>query len=1682
MTQRPSIFHLLLVPLLFSPLLAIAGAGVSVEGLTVESMRAPVGVESPNPRFSWHYAGEARGFRQSAWRIMVATSPQALSTNKPDLWDSGWKNGPDTLNVPYAGAALQSAQTAHWLVETRGTDGSIHRSATSTFEMALLSPADWAGARWITRQNEPPPTIAAAMEKWTDMTVRTRFRIHETCANLHLRCRYIGNTGYSIQIEPGGKDNIKALRHDGKAHTVLAHFSPPTEIRAEAWHTIEVRLAGPKFELAIDGIPIGQFEDPTHGAGVPGIGALREDGAKGHADFDDFQILRDGATVFTEPFDDVTLNHFQDLLFLGGGSAQPREGVMETRGLRSLVECKSGLAAPLLRKDFSLRKPVKRARAYVCGIGYHEMSLNGKKVGDQVLEPGYSRYDRRVYATIYDITDLLSDNNTIGFELGRGWFGIRTPSLWGEYADPSWVTEPKLLACLKIEYTDGSIENIITDSSFRTHAGPILFDSLKAGETHDQRAIIPGWNKPGFDDSLWEPARLASPPLARNLASGASLSASSSLSQWGWDIAYAADGKRSSTRVSMGYHSDPGKLADPIKWLAMDLGSEREISTLRLLPRSDLPGGFFPSNFDIETASSADGEPAWTTIRSVRSRPDNGSPVLLTFDPPLRARHLRLKGLDMAGRNLAVAEWEVHGSEATPPVFQVFPPIRVMERIPAVSAKPLTGGAYAVDFGKHIAGNAEIRVRGTAGDRLLVQYAEKWNSEGVPLMEPFDPAGTGCYQQDTFILAGGGEEILRPKFSYKGFRYLILHGFPGQPEVESFTAEVLYSDMRPTGAFASSSDLLNRISDASFASVRGNMHSIPTDCPTFEKLGWTCDDAAPLEGMMYGYDVEALYIKRLQDYADDIRPDGSIGDVIPSTWGRIGSDPAWNGSHIAIGWKMYSFYGSTYLLERHYGEMRSYHAWLTRESTRPGKPRHMVHPDHRRGYGDWVPPDHRSGHGPELHSLYQTVYYYWYTTLLRDIARVLGRTDDGAAYDHQAAEIKESFNALFFDAKEGAYFSPKRQGGFRQSSQVLPLYFGLVPDGMEEKVLGHLLEDIRKRNGHFWVGILGFEYIADVLMRHGHAGTAFAGHLKDQFPGLGNMIREGATTLWESYSLETTRSLNHKMFSTISEWLFRNVAGLGHDPAVPGFRRARFAPQPARGYLEHARAHYESKSGRYECGWKIEGGQWILETAVPPNTGAEVVIPAADPGQLVVREGGTVVWDHGKPASNLPAGIESIGTGPDGLLIRTGSGRFRFSCAEKSIRAPVPVPPGASAAATAGPDDVLSLRDGRFHLDGRPFAEISFNKFDLMWSLYHELEAGRALDADNPMVKAQENALRNLNSLGFRSIRIFAFPWGNGAAAKYRDETTRLRILAALDKTVELCRKHRIGLVWSLSAGSFTDESTTLAELCANREGPNRKVLADYLDEVIARYRTNPAVLMWEVHNELTLEADLPLPNGHTGRSPHPTLAEVARFYDDIARHIKSRDPLRLVNNGGSVPREFQWNLSQGRGWKRDTAGEQAQCFESLFHGSAIDVIDIHYYLQDQPGMLVAGEDGKDRWLGLSDYLGMARRTGKPLMIGEIGRAPVAADQTEFWSRTPGYFRSLADTEAAMRWIQPLLDEMVAAGIPLSYWWTYQSDRAMDANDPLSFHVSLEKNPEIVKAVADANRRLREKLAIPAAP
>lgn len=1060
-------------------LLCVTGVdAVEMTGLRVEGLVCPKGVESQTPRFSWNYraqSGDARGFEQREYRVLVSTDSVELAVgDKADMWDSGMRSG-NAMIAEYDGAALESRGVYYWKVKSVGNDGKCYESGISTFEQGLLREDDWRNACWIGMRREMSGSIPRNAEHWSDYTLSCDVVVVAGCANLYFRSLYATDLRYELQIEPGDTGVIKLFFNKWNTRTLLASYRIEKGISKNRYYPVEVTCRGKYITVKFNGKRLGKDPviDSNQLSGSVGVGAIMDNGECGKARFDNFCVKNGKRVLFADNFESDGVVNFQDLVFYGGTSCEVGSGVLTVSGQASMIDDKREMNAPLLRKEFAVSKPVVRARAYVAAAGYFEMTLNGSKVSDAWLESGYSRYDKTLYYSIYDITPYVQSRNVVGFELGRGWYGMTTPTLWGEFRSDAWMGEPKMKAVIYLEYADGTEETIVTDETFGVHDGPVVFDSLKAGEYFDSRQREEGWNIPGYDASGWAKAQLCESPQQEG-----------------------------------------------VKLLS-----------------------------------------------------------------------------------------------------QMFEPIRVVEQVKPVSVTRVGDDVFWLDFGRHIVGTVDFQVEGSVGDVVRLQYAERMESDGLPSMWRFAPASTGCYQQDIFILGGGREELCA-KFSYKGFRYLMVYGLNDIPDKDDFTALVINSDMERVGDFHCSSELWNRISEASVRSIQGNMHSIPTDCPTFEKLGWTCDDAAPMEAMMYYFDISNLYKKRLTDYSDDMDENGVVSDVLPSTWGLKDSDPAWNGSYVAILWKYFLYYGDVSVLKTHYPQVKSYVDHLSRTATN-----HILTINEDKGYGDWCPPDHKGGRGPEGLSLYHTVYYYWYTTLVARMADILGDADDALAYSKLGEEIKRAFNARYFDYEESAYYFPGMLGGYRQAAQVLPLYFSMEPDGYGQRIADRLAQDIIGRDNHLWVGILGFEFIADVLMKYGYTDLAYDIHLQDDFPSVGNMIREGATTLWESYSLATTRSLNHKMYAPISEWFFRGVAGLGVDESAPGFRRVLFSPRPCAEKVGFADCRYRSVSGEYKAGWRRspEGMEYTL--VVPPNTEARVVLPC--PVASVVTESGTVVIKYG---------------------------------------------------------------------------------------------------------------------------------------------------------------------------------------------------------------------------------------------------------------------------------------------------------------------------------------------------------------------------------------------------------------------------------------------------------------------
>jgi hypothetical protein len=402
---------------------------------------------------------------------------------------------------------------------------------------------------------------------------------------------------------------------------------------------------------------------------------------------------------------------------------------------------------------------------------------------------------------------------------------------------------------------------------------------------------------------------------------------------------------------------------------------------------------------------------------------------------------------------------------------------------------------------------------------------------------------------------------------------------------------------------------------------------------------------------------------------------------------------------------------------------------------------------------------------------------------------------------------------------------------------------------------------------------------------------------------------------------------------------------------------------------------------------------------------------------------------------------------------------------------------GAILPAAAG--DFLGQRGTELVLDGKPFYEISFNKFDLYWQIL-AAETGRSGFGSDP-VAAAENSLRSLQSFGFRTIRIFFYdPSG---VKSFIDPAQRPKLLAAMDRTLALCDKYDIRVVASLGvvrpdfakvAGEpFTDQ-------IARKDSKSRGLTEDFARTVVSRYRDRKTIAMWEHGNELLLKADIGGKKREWNGISIPTATEIARFHREMAEFIRGIDPNHLVTTGDSY-RTSQWHQNQvcehgaaGNMWQIDTWEQLSGMVGAAQSG--VDVYCIHNYHHGTDAKFTIEPDGRKIPIGFAAWKEAATRLGKPLYVGEWGALAKAKNEAnaKFWETNPEWFVSYAgEKEKAARVVSIALDQVVTARVQLTHWWAYESQRDMDQKNPQRMDFTMRETPELVALVADANRRLQ---------
>lgn len=565
---------------------------------------------------------------------------------------------------------------------------------------------------------------------------------------------------------------------------------------------------------------------------------------------------------------------------------------------------------------------------------------------------------------------------------------------------------------------------------------------------------------------------------------------------------------------------------------------------------------------------------------------------------------------------------------------QAYPgiPVRKIMEIKPVELTEPQPGVFIFHMGQNFAGVVRLKVRGSAGDKIVLRFGEMLNPDGTLYTTNL----RGARVIDTYILKGGGEEVWEPRFTFHGFQYVEVTGFPGRPGLDAITGVVMSSDLPQTGSFESSSPLLNKLFSNIVWGQRSNYVDVPTDCPQRdERLGWMGDAQVFAGTAAYNMDVSAFFTKWMVDVEDAQLDDGHFTDTSP----RVveGGAAGWADAGIICPWTIHRMYGDTRIITRHYDSMTKYIKFLVGRSEK-----NLAPP--LGSYGDWLNVNAHTDVG-----LISTAYYARSVTLMSEMADAVGKTADAEKEREIFGRIKKAFRGYYL-------LGDGQVMGDTQTGYLLALHFGLLPDSMRGAAEAHLIDRIRDRDWSLSTGFIGVNLLLPTLTEIGRADVAYRLITNRKYPSWGYSIDQGATTVWErwnSYTKENgfgdpgMNSFNHYAYGSAGEWMFSTLAGIDTDG--PGFKRILIHPRPGGG-IDFARAAYDSIRGRIETEWKIIGEDIVLNVTIPANTTAAVFVPAA-------KE--TDVLESGLPAASAP-GVKFLRMEAGAAVFEAGSGKYSF--------------------------------------------------------------------------------------------------------------------------------------------------------------------------------------------------------------------------------------------------------------------------------------------------------------------------------------------------------------------------------------------------------------------------------------
>ena len=574
---------------------------------------------------------------------------------------------------------------------------------------------------------------------------------------------------------------------------------------------------------------------------------------------------------------------------------------------------------------------------------------------------------------------------------------------------------------------------------------------------------------------------------------------------------------------------------------------------------------------------------------------------------------------------------------------QMQPAIKITKIIKPIGIHQVGKDTFIVDMGQNFAGVARIKVKGKAGTTVSIRYGELIHADGsLDYMTAVAGAikeiwhlsgGPGApktaWQQDMYTLKGEGIEEWNPRFTFHGFRYVEITGWPGKPTLNDIEGLRMNSDLQQQGSFSCSNKMFNKLHEVIQWTFLSNVFSVQSDCPGREKMGYGADIVATAGAYIHNYNMANFYSKTVRDFANDQRPEGGITEIAPSTgiadrgYGDGSGPLGWQLAFTYLQKKLYDYYADKKIIAEQYPAVKKQLDFLQAKAID--------------GLFYWDIGDHEAI-DTKADAFSASCFYYHHALLATEFAGILGNKKDSLEYSALAKKIKADIIKKYLVPGTGRFDNAT------QSPQLFALWYDLSPE--KAKTFEVLMKEFERHQWHLSTGIFSTMMLFDVLSETNKNDLAY--NIADQkdFPGWGYMLANDASTLWESWEKPTSSSYNHPMFGSVDEWFYKSLAGI--KAAAPGFKKIIIKPQPAA--LSWAKGSYECMYGTIKSEWKKSVNNFQLQISIPVNTTAEVWLPANEKNS---------VTESGKNISPSSA-IQFLRFENGYAVYATGSGNYDF--------------------------------------------------------------------------------------------------------------------------------------------------------------------------------------------------------------------------------------------------------------------------------------------------------------------------------------------------------------------------------------------------------------------------------------